>query len=68
MGGNMPEFKPGDLIEIINAVNPAYHAAGDIEIVWGVDADKNDLVVPDHSGGVTHYKFSDVVLYECKET
>jgi hypothetical protein len=56
------EFKEKDLVKVINAVNPAYHDAGDVLPVWRVKNKERMLILPDASGGATYYSFDDVLL------
>ncbi len=55
-------FKEKDVVEVVNAVNPAYHDAGDVLPVWRVNNKERVLTLPDGSGGATHYSFDDVLL------
>jgi hypothetical protein len=56
------DFEENDLVEVVNAVNPAYHEVGDILPVWRVKKEERMLILPDDSGGSTPYSFDDVIL------
>ncbi len=56
------EFKEKDWVEVVNAVNPAYHDIGDVLPVWKVKNKERVVILPDASGGATNYSFDDVRL------
>lgn len=60
MSEENPIYEEGDFVEIVNAVNPAYHDKGDVEMLWHVDTGGSRVKINDGSGGATWYSFCDI--------